>query len=66
MGGLAWTYLLIGEVFVLLALGDRAIMARLQPLARQVKWWIPYALVALVVLAWPPAALVLALVPEEE
>jgi hypothetical protein len=41
MGGLTWTYLLIGEVIVLLALHDRAMMAQLQPLARQARWWMP-------------------------
>src|SRR5262245_57349365 len=65
-GSVVWLYLLIGQAVALIALFDDEAMATLRKVARQVRWWVPYAGAALFIIMWPPATLFLLLLPGED
>jgi hypothetical protein len=48
-------YLIVGEIVALLAVYDKA-ASHLGRYTRILKWWAPYAVVAVVVLSWPLVA----------
>jgi len=60
-GFLAWFYLVLGEIVVLIALSDRDAAAEVRWYSQHAKWWVPYAVAVVFVIVWPAAALLLLL-----